>query len=31
MARVKALAAGGAAAAEAENYRPELVTDDEPR
>jgi cell division protein FtsQ len=32
MARVKALpGAGGAAAAEAEHYRPELVTDDEPR
>jgi cell division protein FtsQ len=34
MARVKALPAGGggaAAAAETENYRPELVTDEEPR
>jgi cell division protein FtsQ len=34
MARVKAMpagAAGAAAAAEAENYRPELVTDEEPR
>jgi cell division protein FtsQ len=33
MARIKALSAGGAAAAaaEAENYRPELVTDEEPR
>src|SRR5271165_3538992 len=31
MARVKAIPAGGAAAAEAEDYRPELVTDEEPR
>jgi cell division protein FtsQ len=34
MARVKAMragAGGGAAAAEAENYRPELLTDEEPR
>jgi len=31
MARVKAIPAGGAAAAEAETYRPELVTDEEPR
>jgi cell division protein FtsQ len=33
MARVKAMAAGASAtaAAEAENYRPELLTDDEPR
>jgi len=30
MARVKAMP-GGAAAAEAENYRPELITDEEPR
>jgi len=31
MARVKAMPGGAAAAAEAENYRPELVTDEEPR
>jgi cell division protein FtsQ len=31
MARVKALPRGAAAAAEAEQYRPELVTDEEPR
>src|SRR5450755_181105 len=31
MARVKAMPRGGAAAAEAEHYRPELVTDEEPR
>src|SRR5580704_6607065 len=31
MARVKAMPRGAAAAAEAEQYRPELVTDEEPR
>jgi cell division protein FtsQ len=31
MARVKAMPRGSAAAAEAEQYRPELVTDEEPR
>jgi cell division protein FtsQ len=31
MARVKAMSGGPASATEAENYRPELVTDEEPR